>query len=154
RANTKALEDHAAVNKRDRAEMLETIRLLEEAQILALENKRREAEERIDDEIRHMRIQAMEDVNAREVPEIQFAMEKRIEAIQREFGFTSRTWDLIVKVAQAADEQMLRHSVDSTRKAAEEGEKAFLEAYKHEGDAALKMAQDNLKEQLKSYEIE
>src|SRR5262249_24276644 len=36
----------------------------------------------------------------------------------------------------------------------EEGEKAFLEAYKHEGDAALKMAQDNLKERLKSYEIE
>jgi hypothetical protein len=153
RDNIDALQKHAVANARDRAEMRETIKELGEAQLAALAVKRLEFERKVDDEITQMRIKAIEDVNQREVAQIQNTMQKKIEEVQKTVGFTAEAWDQIVRIAQAADDEMGRHYIDSTRKAAEESMKVVLEVQKQQGALVLKEAGDNLKEQSKQFEI-
>jgi hypothetical protein len=134
-ATTKAQREHLEINKRDKVAALAAIDRIERAQLAKVEQDRVLAEQRIDDQIRQMRIQGIVDEYDRQKALSDFKFEQERQRIEKEFGISFRTLGLIIRAKMAAEEEFARWFINKQKQANDEAMRDAIRVYRQTMDA-------------------
>jgi hypothetical protein len=125
---------------------------LEHARLEKVNQDRVFAEIKFQDELRQMEIKGIANEYDREQATINFQVEKKAEALIKEFGISRETTDKIMAYRKAAEEEFSRWVLDKTKHLAAEEEKLDAAEMKHASadymtqiDARMKYEQDQFK---------
>lgn len=106
---------------------------LEAARIEKVNQDRAFAEQRFQDDLRQIKIRGISDDYDRERATIEFQLEKKAEALIKEFGISRNTTDKILAYRRAGEEELARWMIDRTIKLNADLDKIAMAMFKQEG---------------------
>jgi hypothetical protein len=145
KANTTALIAHAAVAKRDSAEMISLAHQIQDALIQGVENKRLEAERKFWSEVAQIQAQGLATEFDRMEMEYNRETNAKAAELRIQLGESKKTEDDIAAYALAKWNEIGRKVNDIVAKAGEEGMKEAVKGMKQQGELLLKAIEEPFK---------